>query len=225
VIFVPSNYPPGTVAIARGELARYTDFEDSLDRVQVPVGTDIVRAKGSSVARNRNNIVSDHFKVGEWLCFIDDDQVIPPDTILKLLSHNKPIVGALYSSKQPPYVSMSFKSRREDGKYIPWLWKELASLPRLQPCAATGTGCMVIQRSVFAKLTSPFFHAAEYTDDLYFCQNAIQAGFTPYVDQEAVIGHTTTHNVWPDLSVPGARLEMMWFNVQIPDDSQEGINE
>ncbi len=220
MIYVDSKYPPGTIAIARGELARYTDFEDSLDRVCVPNGTDIVRAKGASVARNRNTLVSDHFRVGSWLCFIDDDQVIPPDTILKLLSHHKPIVGALYSSKAPPYVSMAMKSHREDGKYVPWLWRELASLPRLQECAATGTGCMVIQRDVFKKMTYPWFHAAEYSDDLYFCEGAIKAGFKVYVDQAAVIGHTTTHNVWPDLSVPGVKLQMSWFEVQLPDDGE-----
>jgi hypothetical protein len=111
VIFVDSQHPPGTIGIVRGELARYTDFEDSLDLLQVPRGTRAVRLKGPSVARNRNAVVEQMH--GEWVAFFDDDHVVPRDTVMKLLSHNQPIVGALYSAKRPPFYPRAFKHAKQ----------------------------------------------------------------------------------------------------------------
>lgn len=218
MIWVESPHRPGTIAIARGELARFTDFEDSLDQVQVPRGTKIKRLKGASVSKNRNSLVSDHME-GDWICFIDDDQVIPDDTVLKLLSHEVAIVGALYSTKMPPFAPTAHKERRRDGIYVPWTWTELAKQPRLVPCAATGTGAMLIRRQVFESVGFPWFVAMDHTDDVFFCQKATKKGWQVYMDREAPIGHTTTVNVWPALAAPGIRLQMNWLQVQLRDDA------
>ena len=165
--FVESPHPPGTIGIVRGELARYTDFEDSMEALEVPRGTVVIRLKGASVARNRN-AVAEQMR-GKWLAFFDDDHMVPCDTVLKLLSHRQPIVGASYSAKRPPFYPTCFKTMDADGVRLnPWTWTDLARQPRLVPCLATGTGGMLIRHEVFAKIPAPWFHWGEYSDDIFF---------------------------------------------------------
>ena len=216
MIYVQSPHPPGTVAVVTGELARYVDFEIGMDALQVPSGSAIVRIKGSSVSRNRNQIVEKYLH-GEWVCFIDDDQIVPADTLLRLLSHGKPIVGALYSTKHVPFSPVALRAFDEKTRhYVPYQWREMKGLV---PVRAAGTGGMLIRRSVFDLLgPPPWFHAQEFTDDIYFCNKAHDAGIEMYVDADARIGHTTTMNVWPDATHTGVHLEVDWLRIEIPDD-------
>lgn len=203
MIHVNSPFPPGLVAIAQGDLGRYVAFEQSMDALRVPKGTVKVRKTGPSVARNRNKLVEQYLKPPfEWICFVDDDQVIPPDTIHHLLMHAKPIVGALYSSRRPPFYPVVM-ARREGAHWYPHTWTELSKGQRLRQVVGAGTGCMLIRAEVFTRVPKPWFHATEWTDDLHFCDAATRAGVPIFIDTHAVIGHVSTHNVYPDLRGPG----------------------
>lgn len=198
-----------------GELARYVDLEISLDGLQAPRGSAIKRVKGPSVARNRNQVV-EKWMHGEWVCFIDDDQIVPADTLLKLLSHQKPIVGALYSTKRPPFHPLALKSFNEATRqYVPYTWRELQGLV---PVRASGTGTMLIRKDVFSQVSKPWFHAMEFTDDVFFCNKVHDAGIPMYVDSDARIGHTTTINVWPSDNHDGVHLELDWLRLELQDD-------
>ena len=191
----------------------------SLDQLQVPRGTALVRLKGPSVARNRNKIIEDHF-LGDWACFIDDDQIVPANTLLNLLFNDRPIVGALYSSKRPPFYPMAFqKFDAATQLWVPYTWTALRNGPSVRLVAGAGTGGMLIRRDVFDHIPKPWFHWGEFSDDLYFCQKATAAGYPIYVDTQTPIGHTTTINIWPGVQRPGARLQLDWLNVEIADDS------
>lgn len=219
MIWVDSPYPAGTVAIVMGELGRFTAFEMSLDQLQVPRGTALVRLQGPSVARNRNEVVAKHLR-GEWVCFFDDDQVIPGDTLMKLLSHDLPIVGALYSTKRPPFYPLAFDNFDDaQRKFIPYSWTEMFSGPRLRQVAAAGTGGMLIRKTVTDAIEAPWFHWGEFSDDMFFCLKAGAAGFPIHVDAQAPIGHTTTINIWPGSQQAGALLQLDWLKLQLADDS------
>lgn len=220
MIAVESGHPKGTVGVAQGELARYTDFDISLDSLYVPVGTTITRVKGPSVSRNRNTLALEYFQ-GEWLFFVDDDQVLRRDTLLRLLAHNVDIVGALYSTKHPPFIPTVFKDELEPGKlYRHAFWSALGASRGLTPCVAVGTGAMLVRRRVFETIPKPWFHWGQgESDDVFFCRKAREHGFKIHVDTNAVVGHASTNVIWPDLDdPPGVAIQMNWLAVKLPND-------
>lgn len=222
MIPVDSGHPGGTIAVVTGELMRYTDFVGSMDTLRAPRNTAIARVNGPSVARNRNDIVH-HMFHGEWVCFLDDDQVVKPDTLMRLLSHEKDIVGSLYSTKRPPFVPIVFK---DTGQYEfdNYAWRDLPPDGGLfGPVRATGTGGMLIRRKVFETIPAPWFNAMEFTDDLFFCEKARAHGFDIFVDLDAPIGHTTSCNVWPAHQgrLWGVNVNLMELSVSMIDDGAE----
>lgn len=62
-------------------------------------------ALGSVITQNQNTIFSVAVKEQmDYLLLVDSDMVFPPDTLERLLAHQKPIVGAVYRARQPPYI-------------------------------------------------------------------------------------------------------------------------
>ncbi len=237
MIPVQSPYSPGLVAVVSGELSRYTDFEQSLAELIVPNGSKFLRVKGPSVARNRNNVVERLLKGTtklkpsdgqgksleglEWLMFLDDDHVVQPHTLMNLLSHDVNIVGALYSTKRPPFFPLAFKEKLNDEWYRHYSWTDLAQGDRLREVEAAGTGGMLIHKHVFTKIPEPWFHwGIDYSDDVYFCRKAKQAGFKVHVDTQTRLGHVSTMVVWPHLPLPGVVVEIDFAHLGIEDEPE-----
>jgi len=194
-----------------------------MDALKAPRGSAIARVNGPSVARNRNDVITRLFH-GEWVCFIDDDQPVHPDMLLSLLSRDKDIVGALYSTKRPPFVPIVFKAETPDDEFTTCEWKDFRGHRGLYgPVVACGTGGMLIRRRVFDAIKAPWFNAMEFTDDLYFCRKARKHGFEIFVDLDAKIGHTSTHTVWPLCKDGeyGVDVVLDTLHVQIIDDESE----
>src|SRR3990167_7786312 len=60
----------------------------------------VVSSRGFNTSENRNYIAAQAVKNGsEYLFFVDDDQIVPKDTLERLLARNKDIVGGVYMTK------------------------------------------------------------------------------------------------------------------------------
>jgi hypothetical protein len=159
----------------------------------------------------------------KWMLFIDDDMIIPigrpsflrqmcrlpanfPDssaglqTIDRLLSHNRDLVGATYFGRQPSAGSVN--SLSTDSRY-----RELAAEFRdtILPCDWVGTGCLLVSRKVFELMQERFPELAPsqsgmpwnffqpMTDgrgeDIAFCARARECGIQPYVDTRLHVPH------------------------------------
>lgn len=131
----------------------------------------------------------------EYIFFLDDDTVVPSDTLLRLLQELESdpeamVCGGIYTSKTTPPQPLVFKDL-DDGVY--WNWKH----GEVFPCFCVGTGCMMIRLSVFDRLEKPWFkditwhesqgaptdemvpeNAGAYTmtDDVYFCSKLADIG-------------------------------------------------
>ncbi len=81
----------------------------------------------------------------QWLFFLDSDVIPPRDAILRLMSHNKPIVSGVYCRRSPPEA-------------IPVMMKPVGNwitqIPSsgLMEVDCVGAGCLLIHRHVLEKI-------------------------------------------------------------------------
>jgi intein/homing endonuclease len=105
---------------------------------------DVARDKAARVAMMNG---------ARWLFFTDSDIIMPPDTLPRLIAHDKPIVGGLYARRHHPPFNEMLRLTPEGqlapiqaGQYTPG---ELTS------CDAVATGCLLVRTDVFEKI-KPF---------------------------------------------------------------------
>lgn len=144
----------------------------------------IVSTRGYNTSENRNYIAAQAIKKGcTHLFFVDDDIIVEPDTLNRLLVHDKDIVGGIYMTKyekQEPVVEYL------DDKKPEGLFK----------CGAIGTGCMLIKIDVFKKLPQPWFKyewnkngSIKKSHDWIFCEDARKIGYDIWAFNRLNIKH------------------------------------
>lgn len=163
---------------------------------------EVLQVSGADVAVARN-VLAKKAK-GDYVFFLDDDVLVPQDTLMKLMSHNVDIVSGLYFSRQEPYFpQIYYKNKKNKDRY-----DAVFDIPEgLIQIDACGGGCLLIKKEVFEKLKKPYFQyipKGEDTlrkgEDLYFCEKAKKAGFKIYCDTSVKCGHIGTkvvgENYW-----------------------------
>lgn len=175
-----------------------TQFVDNRDALITYLGqknrlAGYFQAESHRVDRNRDHIVEEFLKCKkkpEWLLFIDTDMEHPIDCGIRLTSHGKPIVGALYFARGPtnhtPFVFKEMENPKNDQYGRPTLaWMPQSKLvfnyltankvpmrdgaltiddsavESLVECDAVATGCTVIHRSVIEDMPKPIFEYRE----------------------------------------------------------------
>lgn len=121
------------------------------------------------------------------LLFVDDDTLIPRDTIVRLLALDADIAtGITPIGNDPPMTNV----QRVRGEFLP-CWP--TGCFDVETC---GTSCMLIRTDVFEKLEWPWFsyyqargHKNAMSEDLPFCIAARDAGLTLRCDASVVCGH------------------------------------
>lgn len=128
----------------------------------------------------------------EWLFFLDDDVIPPPDAIIKLINHKVPIVSGLYYRRSPPILPVMLRDV-SGGRQ----WVTEFQAPALIEVDYVGAGCLLIHRDVLASLPplSPKCHWFEWrvdrvdlpqeermSEDFAFCRHAKNHGLKIFVD-------------------------------------------
>jgi len=144
----------------------------------------IVSTRGFNTSENRNWIAAQACNRGcTHLFFVDDDMILPPDTLDRLLAHNKDIVGGVYKTKYEVQADVVEYLNDERPK-------------ELFRVGAIGTGCLLIKTDVFRKVPQIWF-TYEWNDngsikmshDWLFCHKAREYGFDIWADPTLEIGH------------------------------------
>jgi hypothetical protein len=175
--------PPWWFVLAMQSIAYPVNFQKA---------TSILWGKEVGVARNE--LVDAALKEDcEYLFFLDDDVIVPPNVFTQLYSHKKDIVSALYTTKGKPSYPLIFK-KRCGGVHNTW---KMGDLVKVWGC---GMGATLINMRVFreGKITKPYFKTRKLeaeqdpetkrwsigggTEDLYFLEKAGGAGYETYVD-------------------------------------------
>ncbi len=132
-------------------------------------------AEGAYTETNRNNIVRAMLNYGnpiDAIMWIDADMRFPNDTIERLWSHGKAIVGATYRERQEPY---RYLGKLDDDRAEGLVRADL--LPG---------GMIMVRAEVYRKLPPPWYKLDEdgMRDDYYFSQKAREAGFEIWCDMQ-----------------------------------------
>jgi hypothetical protein len=159
-------------------------------------------AMGTLIFDQRNSIVETAIKDRcDYVMFIDGDMRFPKDALVRLLKHNKDIVGVNATTRSEPVkpTAKNFKIE-EDGKVN---WYPIYSKGKKGIEIADGIGCgvVLVKIDVFKKMEMPYYFfetlqkKAVLGEDIYFCIKAKDAGFDTWVDHDLSmeIGHVGSY--------------------------------
>jgi hypothetical protein len=113
----------------------------------------------------------------------------PKETLLRLLEHDKDLVGANYTSRKLPIQPLTLVRRNEGGPY-----ERVVTGPDshgLEKVNVIGFGCVLTKTAVFAALERPWFHLIYRKDtgdfggeDAFFCMHASAGGYDIFIDHD-----------------------------------------
>jgi FkbM family methyltransferase len=166
-------------------------FKSIYDQI-IPAGykADFQFFYGYNVDQVRNLIADWTVKGFDYLFAVDHDVSFAPDTIMKLLAHDKPAVSGLYRQRLEPQAIEVYDMNLAR---IPWSHLKGRGLVQV---GGFGLGCVLIKKEVFATVGYPQFvyydaldHKDTFSEDLDFCRKATRKGFTMWADTSIVCGH------------------------------------
>lgn len=201
-----ATFAPGTIGVSTAEILRYAAFWRGLSSLKAPPGSGMVQAAGMSIAKNRNSIVENMLATGaHWAFFLDDDLVLQPNTLHKLLRHlpenggEHEIVCAFSLQRTPPFNALVYLDDPITTGCSMWVPDNSRGLLDIK---AAGMGGVLVARSVFERLTAPYFRIGQVEmehlhEDVEFFQRACRAGARCAVDLDTPIGHVTPMAIWP----------------------------
>jgi hypothetical protein len=117
------------------------------------------------------------------LLFIDADVGWDSKALTRVLSHPQEIVGGLVPKRDAASES-TFHQNAITGQMSPEGLFQAVELP---------TAFMRIKRSVFAKLSTPYFrigaHPKDFGEDIYFCRRWCELGEFLWIDSDITFSH------------------------------------
>lgn len=128
----------------------------------------------------------------DWIVMIDSDMVPEPQTIKKLLRHNKEIVSAPCFKRTPPFTPCFYKKLAVENNRV--VIDPCTEWPdRLFEVQGVGAACLLIRTSALKKMQAPYFYPLPTTgEDISFCMRAQKAGIPIYIDPLIRCGHIGT---------------------------------
>lgn len=135
----------------------------------------IVSERGYNTAENRNWLVAQAIKKDcTHILLVDDDMIYEPDSLERLLAHDKDIVGGTaYTKYEQQELIIEYLDEKEGDLF---------------KCAAIGGGLLLIKTKVFLKIKQPWFGykwnggMVSMSNDWFFCYNARENGYDIWAD-------------------------------------------
>ena len=169
---------------------------------------------GPSAAKNRNDGIRHATPDITHYFFIDDDHYLPPDTVLRLLAHKKPVVCALTCLASPPYLPVIAKDvEMNDGvpSHVWYSWDDFKGQTGLMEVLAGPGSGLLVHRSVIERLAEPWFVMGRYhpeltSEDFAFYERLreLEHPRVPiYVDLDTRLGHIAPVETRPELDEEG----------------------
>jgi GT2 family glycosyltransferase len=181
--------------------ARYIEAETfkSIYDLEVPEGYEVTFQYfyGYRVDQVRNLIADWAVRGFDYLFSVDHDITFPPDTLKKMINHDKDLVSGIYRQRLPEqYIEIyDLNQKRMNIEDI-----HEKGLVEIGGC---GFGCVLIKRKLFQDIGYPQFeyhpaldHNNTVSEDTDFCKKAMSKGFKLWCDASILCGHigsTTMH--------------------------------
>ena len=167
--------------------------------VQVNVHQAVSPGLGLDQARNSTVKLFLQDTKATHLFFWDADTLLMPDAVLKLLQRNLPVVSGLYLERgmlhRPVIIDMKLEGKKVTEFKL--RYNDISAVPedQLVECTCTPGGIFLTERSVFEKVSPPWFTFPRQTvgEDIYFSLRLIDAGYKQYVDTTVEGIHLVQH--------------------------------
>ena len=145
---------------------------------------------GSLVYDARNKLAKAAIAMNaDWTMWFDSDMIFQPDTMLRLLDHNAPIVSGAYFRRSPPYHLVAYNKCDAEKRE----WSDLPLPTDTVKCEGVGFGCILVKTEVLfnvaAKFRTWFEPTNGFGEDLAFCWRARQCGYDILLDPKISCGH------------------------------------
>ena len=125
----------------------------------------------------------------KYLLLFEEDMILPPQALYKLLKADKDVITAIY-----------YDRHMEDGqplicKEIGKQWKAEEEKDEVFPIQHGGIGCVLIKTEALKKLPKPWFdigieeNVIACTSDITFYMKCLKVGIQPYAHRDVVCGH------------------------------------
>jgi len=146
----------------------------------------------------RNSIINAVLKDGSFshILFLDTDHYHNPETIVKFLSHNQPIVSGLSFRRSEPYDPIMFRQTSNGFENITqWDDGELLEVD------AIGAASLLVDIEVLEKMKGPWFEMnykfgeGVVSEDFAFCLKAKSLGYKVLCDTSCGNSHLGILNV------------------------------
>lgn len=157
----------------------------------------------------RERIVDSALQWGaDWLFMFDYDMKFPLNTILRLLRHNKPVVGALGFTARDPVMPCLYKIREgvdpitrgptfdSEVVYDYPKTKALLSDSDIGGSLALGAGIVLYNMNVFRQIPKPWFNSTGCGEDWFFCVRCHLHNIPRYVDTSIPTQHKAHRASW-----------------------------
>lgn len=184
--------------------ARYIEADTfkSIYDLEIPKGYDVTFQYfyGYRVDQVRNLIADWVVRGFDYLFSVDHDVTFPPDTLKKLLAHDRDLVSGVYRQRLEPEQLEIY-----DLNQVRMSYSEIYNNPLVQ-IGGCGFGCVLVKREVFVSIGYPQFeyhpalnHNDAFSEDTDFCKKAMGKGYTLWCDPSILCGHigSTTMYVQP----------------------------
>ena len=155
------------------------------------------------------NLIADWVVNGfDYLFSVDSDIAFAPDTLKKLLAHDRDVVSGLYIQRKPGLHILELYERNERGGVtnIPYGKIKDKGLVEIAGC---GFGCVLVKAEVFKAIGYPQFkyysainHKDTVSEDVDFCRKALEKGFKIWADTTIQCQHTGSFTFNVDNNIP-----------------------
>lgn len=205
VASVPAITNPTTkkrilIAIPTAKNIEVETFKSIYD-LEIPEGyeVDFRYSFGYRIDQIRNLIAHWAANWYDYLFSVDSDISFPPDTLKRLLAHDRDIVSGLYIQRIPGTHALEIYLPNQQGGMTR---AEYSQLPENQliNVAGCGFGCVLVKSEVFRAVGYPQFeyhvaldHNNTVSEDTDFCAKAMAKGFKIYADTSVKCKHTGSY--------------------------------
>lgn len=182
----------------------------SIYNLEIPNGyqADFQYFYGYNIDQVRNLIADWVVKGYDYLFSVDSDIAFAPDTLKKLLSHDRDVVSGLYIQRKPGKHTLEIYEHNERGGVSNMPYGKLKGR-ELVEIAGCGFGCVLVKGEVMRKIGYPQFkyysaidHANTISEDVDFCKKAINAGFKIWAAPRVQCRHIGSTEFLIDQSLP-----------------------
>lgn len=196
-------------ASAAGRIRMAAPRDEEARPVKLVLETFMVSC--SMLTESRHRLVAEALAwKADYLLCLDADHVFPADTLVRLLGHGLPAVGANYPRRFAPTApTAAVSGESEEDRGLLYTTKALAERGAVEPVAHLGFGVLLLDMRIFDALQAqaekegdgnflPLFKfeptenkVGMIGEDVFFFRKLAQCGIRPFVDHRLSwdVGH------------------------------------